>query len=564
MALRANSVYAYTDLSEKQVFVKTTDLTDMLDWSSSVAYVVRNAALYNGAYYVCLTANTNTPPDGNLSDEWSVLVLTRDGSSQHHTADEAYALAEEALDTAIEVGQSGSNYAFDLFVQGTEYTNTQAVAAIGQVAQQGSNYAFELYVAGTNYTNEAAVEAITVASQQGSEYAFGLYVAGTNYTQTQAIAAVNAEAAVRAQHDLDEAAARVHDDGTIAQYGSQFTTIVRDFGTNYTNQQIAVAVFNVGNSGSEFAIITRDQGTNFTIAQVSAEAAARVNGDSAVQVFATNYTNQQVNIESAQRIHDDGTIASSGSAWSYLLYTAGTNYAQSLVQAEAAIRAAFDFQYFVAGTNYTDLKVQQQQVQSGSESLALYWAGTAFTDLRVTTERIARTDGDQALETWIGTNTSNISQLASILGASFNGTFSLYMAQVSRGKPDTKITVVGGVVTGLVQSPYIWEDFTQYTPGTAPASFDKGSSWSGTSFGSITTETFAGTVGQDNIQGYDFTGTFNVLNGGYGFNVSGQNQSSYFTQLGIDSFETYALGTIVNPNMNAGTTFTQPAVIFSY
>lgn len=534
MALRANSIYAYTDLSEKQVFVKTTDLTDLLDWSSSVAYVVRNAALYNGAYYVCLAANTNTPPDGNLSDEWSVLVLTRDGSSQHHTADEAYALAEEALDTAIEVGQSGSNYAFDLFVQGTEYTNTQAVAAIGTVAQQGSNYAFSLFIAGTNYTNTAA------------------------------IAAVDAEAAIRAQHDLDEATARVHDDGTIAQYGSQFTTIVRDFGTNYTNQQIAIAVFGATSSGSEFAIIMRDQGTNFTIAQVGAEAVARINGDSAVQVFATNYANQQINIESAQRIHDDGTIASSGSAWSYLLYTAGTNYSQSLVQAEAAIRAAFDFSYFVAGTNYTDLKVQQQQVTSGSESLALYWAGTAFTDLRVGTERIARVDGDQALQTWIGTNTANLNQLASILGASFNGTFSLYMAQVSKGKPDTKITVVGGVVTGLVQSPYIWEDFNQYVPGDAPASFDKGSSWSGTSFGSITTETFAGTVGQDNIQGYDFTGTFSVLNGGNGFNVSGQNQSSYFTQLGIDSFETYALGTIVNPNMNAGTTFTQPAVIFSY
>lgn len=534
MALVANNVYAYTSADDEQVFVKGSDLVDLGAWSSAITYSFRQAAVYNGAYYVCLLANVNTPPSGNISDEWSTLVLVREGDSGGHTADEAYALAQEALETAVEVGQNGSNFSYELFVAGTNYTNNTAVAAIG------------------------------TAIQQGSEFAYNLFIAGTNYTNTAAIAAVETEAAIRAQHDLDEAAARVHDDGTIAQYGSQFAMIVRDQGTNYTNQQIAIAVFNVGSSGSEFAIITRDQGTNFTIAQVGAEAVARANGDSAVQVFATNYTNQQVNIESSQRIHDDGTIASSGSAWSYLLYTAGTNYAQSIVQAEAALRAAFDFSYFVAGTNYTDQQIQQTQIAAGSSSLALYWAGTAFTDLRVNTERIARTDGDQALQTWIGTNTANLNVLAAILGASFNGTFSLYMAEVARGKPDTKITVVGGVVTGFEQSPYIWEDFLQYAPGNAPASFNKGSSWSGTAYGSITSECFAGTVGLDTLQDYGFTGTFQVLNNGFGFNTSGMNQSSYFTQLGIDSFESYALGTIVNPNMNAGTTFISPAVIFSY
>jgi hypothetical protein len=535
MALRPNSTYAYTDLSDAQVFVKTGDLTDLLDWSPSTTYSFRDAALYNGAYYVCLTANTNTPPSGNISDEWSTLVLVRDGSSGGHTADEAYALAEEALETAVEVGQQGSNYSYELFVAGTNYTNNTAVSAIGTAVQQGSEFAYNLFLDGTNYTNNVAVSAIAVAVQQGSEFAYNLFLDGTNYTNTAAVAAVQ----------------------VAAQQGSQFATILHDAGTNYTNEQIAIAVFNVGNSGSEFSVILRDQGTNYTNQQIAAEAIARTNGDSAVFVAVNN----RIDIETGQRIHDDGTVASNGSAFSYLLYTTGTDYAQTLVQVEAAARIAGDFNTYVAGTNYTDQVVQQQSVIISGDALALYWQGTAFTDLRVTAERSARQTNDDSLQSWIGTNTSSINQLAAILGASFNGTFSLYMAQVSRGKPDTKITVVGGVVTGFEQSPFVWDDFSGYVAGPA-GPFDKGSSWDVVEYGSIRTDIFSGTVAQDRMQTYA-NGTIFLLDAGIGFPSFGTFAQPFANQLGIDSFD-YSLGTIVNPDMNGGTDWASPAVIHQY
>jgi hypothetical protein len=497
MALVANNVYAYTSADDGQVFVKGTDITDLGAWSASTAYVFGQAAAYNGAYYFALQANLNTPPSGNITDDWSVLVLVREGDAGGHTADEAYVLAQTALDTAIEVGQGGSNYSFELYVAGTNYTNDVAVSAIGVAVQQGSEFAYDLFLAGTNYTNTAAVAAVQVAAQQGS----------------------------------------------------QFTTIIHDAGTNYTNSQIAIAVFNVGNSGSEFGIILRDQGTNYTNVQVAAEAVARTNGDSAIFVAVNN----RVTIETAQRIHDDGTVAQNGSAFSYLLYATGTNAAQTLVQVEAAARIAGDLSTFIAGTNYTNQVVQQQSVVSNGSSLALYWQGTTFTDLRVGAERTARETNDNSLSSWIGTNSNRIEFLASILGASFNGTFSLYMAQVSRGKPDTKITVVGGVVTGYEQSPFVWEDFAGYVTGNAPSSFNKGSSWDTVQYGSITTEIFAGTVAKDTIQNYA-TGTIISLNDAIGYAASGTFAQPYFTQFGVDAFD-YALGTIVNPNMSGGTNF---------
>jgi hypothetical protein len=79
MALIANSTYAYTDLNDVQVFVNTTDLIDSGVWSSVATYSFRNVVLYAGALYACLTANTNTPPSGNVSDEWSTLAVIRQG-----------------------------------------------------------------------------------------------------------------------------------------------------------------------------------------------------------------------------------------------------------------------------------------------------------------------------------------------------------------------------------------------------------------------------------------------------------------------------------------------------
>ena len=50
------------------------------DWSSSADYVPYDAVTYNGAIYVSITLNTNTPPDLNVAD-WSLAVAAAPGGT---------------------------------------------------------------------------------------------------------------------------------------------------------------------------------------------------------------------------------------------------------------------------------------------------------------------------------------------------------------------------------------------------------------------------------------------------------------------------------------------------
>jgi hypothetical protein len=398
MALVAHNVYAYTSADDAQVFVKGADLTDLGDWSSTVTYSFRQAAVYNGAYYVCLAANTNTPPSGNISDEWSVLVLVRESGSSGHTADEAYALAETAFETAVEVGQGGSNYSFELFIAGTNYTNNTAVTAIGTAVQHGSEFAYDLFIAGTNYTNTqavAAVQAEAVAranadlveagarvygdgttAQHGSNYAFDLFVAGTNFTQTQAIAAVTAEAAIRAQHDIDEATARVFGDGTTLAAA-----------TSYANALALNSGSIVGQAGSDYAFNLFVQGTNYANGQVAVESSARQTA---------------ITAEAAARVFGDGTTAQHGSEHAYDLYISGTNYTNGQVST-AVISAnqagsAYAFSLYVAGTNfstgYTDAAVASEAVLRAAADALIRTDGTIFTVTQVGAEATTRAAAD--------------------------------------------------------------------------------------------------------------------------------------------------------------------------
>jgi hypothetical protein len=352
----------------------------------------------------------------------------------------------------VQIAASGSQFAVIVRDQGTHYTDAQFAVAVltGTLytnAAIQAEAAARVFGDGTTLA-QAKAYADTVAASSGSDYAFNLFTAGTNYSQT----VVSVEAVTRAQHDTDEATARIHGDGTTAQYGSQFafvlrdqgtaytnqlsnteisarilgdavvaqhgseftydtwltgtvytdskfatavqngsqfSTIARDQGTNYTNQQIAGATF--GSSGSAFAVILRDQGTNFTIAQVAAEAAARANGDSAVRIYA----DQQINIESAQRSHDDGTVVQQGSNFSYSLYKTGTNYANSLISGGNGSEFAYDL--WLLGTNYTNTQFSTA-VQNGSQfSVIVRDQGTNYTDSRSTTEISARILGDSVV-----------------------------------------------------------------------------------------------------------------------------------------------------------------------
>ncbi len=68
-------IYAYTNSSGVQVFVNSAGLTDRGSWTVDTTYAAGDAVAYLGAVYVSFTTNTNTPPAGNVSADWSVLVL---------------------------------------------------------------------------------------------------------------------------------------------------------------------------------------------------------------------------------------------------------------------------------------------------------------------------------------------------------------------------------------------------------------------------------------------------------------------------------------------------------
>jgi hypothetical protein len=337
-----NSVYGYADLNNNQVFVSTDDLLDRGDWSSALSYAVNNAALYLGAYYICLTANTNTPPDGNTSTEWSTLVLVRQGQDPN-----------------------------EYIVNGTRVIREYHIAW-GTNASNNEVSASDVPYSGSYASVQSAIDAL-FTSQDGSNFAYALYLAGTNYTNSQ----VQIEALNRSIADLSEAASRIQGDGTIAAYGSQYATILRDQGTNYTDAQIAIEVINriagdsvVAQQGSNFAYDLYVAGTNYTNnqvqTQISQSGSQIAQSGSQFSVIlrdqGTNYTNSQVQIEAAARTAGDSLVAQNGSQFSVILHDDGTNYTNSQVLIEAAARAA------------ADLQVEQH----GSElAYVLYWQGTA-------------------------------------------------------------------------------------------------------------------------------------------------------------------------------------------
>lgn len=386
MALVSNSIYAYTNLSDVQVFIKTDDLTDRGDWSSAVAYVLNDAALYLGAYYICLTANTNTPPSGNISDEWSTLVLIRAGPQP----DSEFIVNGTRVirDYHIAWGTNASNNevsADDVPYEGN-YPNVQSAidalfattgtTGITTIAQQGSAYAYSLYIAGTNYTNSAVQTIVegTIA-QNGSNYAFGLFTQGTNFA--------------------------ISSDATVEQHGSQFTTMVRDFGTNYADAKDLI----VAQQGSNFAYDLYVAGTNYANSLSQGGVVAQQGSQLAfiVRDQGTNYTDNRFAVEAAARANGDVIVAQQGSNYSFGLYVAGTNFALSLTQGPSgSIVAQNGSQFSVMlrdqGTNYTNSQVTIA-VQNGSQfSTILRDQGTTYTNAQVAIEAAARASADLIVE----------------------------------------------------------------------------------------------------------------------------------------------------------------------
>jgi hypothetical protein len=450
MALIANSTYAYVDLNDVQVFVGTDDLFDRGDWSSTAAYDVGQVVLYIGALYYCLAANTNTPPSGNISDEWSTLALIRQGNP---TTTFIVDGTRVIRDYHIAWGTNNFNHevsADDMPYEGA-YPNVQAAidalfantgtTGVDTVAQQGSQFAYALFLAGTNYTtSQVSIEVVqrttaddaeTIArifgdgttlaaakayadsiagTNTGSVVAYNFYVQGTNYTDSQIAITV--------------------------QNGSQFTTILRDQGTNYTDTTVTAEVVNriagdavVAQHGSELAYDLYWAGTNFTLAQGGATTVAQQGSQYAtiLRDQGTNYANAQVSIETIARISGDLTVAQQGSDYAFGLWVAGTNYAASLSQAGAGSLIAQNGSQFATilrdqGTNYTDARFAVS-VQNGSQySTILRDQGTNFALSQVAIETSARAAADLLVERhgselaydlyWQGTNNTTNVQLS--------------------------------------------------------------------------------------------------------------------------------------------------------
>jgi hypothetical protein len=476
VALVPNSIYAYTDLNDVQVFIKTDDLLDRGDWNSSLAYALSDAAFYLGAYYVCLTANTNTPPSGNISEEWSTLALVREGQSP---TDFIVNGTRVIRDYHIAWGTNPNNNevsASDIPYQGNYPTVQTAIDAlfastgtsgINTIAQQGSAFAYNLYLSGTNYTNaQMAVEVVTRSTADQAETAARIFGDGTTLAAAKAyadsIAGTN-NGSVVAHNFFVQGTNYTNDQFVIAvQNGSQFSVILRDQGTNYTDSRVSVSA----QQGSQYSTILRDQGTNYADSQIAVETAARISGDAVVAQHGselaydlywagTNFTLAQGGATTVAQqgsqystiLRDQGTnfstaqdviVAQQGSNYAFGLYVAGTNYAASLSQAGAGSLIAQNGSQFAVilrdqGTNFTltqvaietsariaaDLLVERH----GSElTNDLYWAGTNFTISQVATEAAARTAADLLVERhgselaydlyWQGTNSSTNVQLA--------------------------------------------------------------------------------------------------------------------------------------------------------
>ena len=180
----------------------------------------------------------------------------------------------------------------------------------------------------------------------------------------------------------------------------------------------------------------------------------------------------------------------------------------------------------------------------GYPALVTAWVGTATANTALTVATTS-TNTDVSLQ-------NQINAINSALGISFQGTFSLYMANFRNGPPDNLVSVVNGVVTGLTPSYYVWEDFELYPTGTLPP-LDKGSAWAGE--GTISNTVGLGIVAEDYV--YYGTGTYipsvTVLNGGTGWAQDGTIVGNYLGITGTDLLDTYSLGTLYGTNVTYGT-----------
>lgn len=257
----ADQVLAFVTLDQAQTIVATSELVDQGAWSPTTFYNPRDAVLFNGAYYQCLLLNVNKPPTAS-PNEWLLLVFVTSGTATH-TADQAYALADQAYTIAV-AGTNGITHAEDLAYIAllTAWAGTNAASAAQSNASNALNQASQAYLIAINGTEQAddardlAYKALQTAwsGTQGANSAFSVAVAGTN------------AAAIAEAHSL--IALQTAWLGT-ASYGSQGwsgTTFIDLAGATYQQRPIAsdthIVVINAAVVRGVSAILVSETGTN--------------------------------------------------------------------------------------------------------------------------------------------------------------------------------------------------------------------------------------------------------------------------------------------------------------
>lgn len=242
----ADQVTAFVTLDQAKIIVATSELNDRGAWAPDLQYEVRDAVLYNSAYYQCVTQNIDKVP--GVSPEWLLLVFVTSGTAAH-TADQAYALAEQAYSIAV-AGTNGIEHAEDLAYLAlvTAWAGTNAANA----AQANASAALTL----AEDSSDLAYKALQTAwsGTQGANSAFAVAVQGTN-----AAAIAEAHALIALQTAWD---------GTVS-YGSNpwAGTIFIDLdGDTYQQRPIAadthIVVINAAVVRGVTAILVSETGTN--------------------------------------------------------------------------------------------------------------------------------------------------------------------------------------------------------------------------------------------------------------------------------------------------------------
>jgi len=187
----------------------------------------------------------------------------------------------------------------------------------------------------------------------------------------------------------------------------------------------------------------------------------------------------------------------------------------------------------------------------------------------ITVEQGTRSSADQFIQTQVTTQTGvNVSQQAQLdslfasLGVSFSGTFAWWMAQIRGGMTDTKVNVVNGIVSGITESTFAWEDFEFYGTGSiGSGGFNKGTFWNGA--GILTTYPVPGTQAEESYAGLP-DGPVNSIpaTNVYGWlDAASVGNGTLIGFSGSDTFD-YTTGTVVAGEISAGFGWTGTATIY--